>query len=140
MSIQHPLVADYMASHLFTLSPDADIHDAVNFLLENRISGAPVVHGGHLVGMLSEKDCLRLLTLGAEHAEAAGRVSDFMTTEVTTIRPDRNSSDGLLQVSSCSSPSEEFLWSTVACCWDKSVVVTCCGPLRKDSKTVVRPT
>ena len=90
MSIQHPLVADYMASHLFTLSPDADIHDAVNFLLENRISGAPVVHGGHLVGMLSEKDCLRLLTLGAEHAAAAGRVSDFMTTEVTTIRPDMN--------------------------------------------------
>ena len=90
MSVQHPTVADFMASHLFTLSPDADIHDAVNFLLENRISGAPVVEGGRLVGMLSEKDCLRLLTVGAEHSAANGRVCDFMTKEVTTIRPDMN--------------------------------------------------
>ncbi len=90
MALQHPSVADFMASHLFTLSPDADIHDAVNFLLENKISGAPVVEGGHLVGMLSEKDCLRLLTVGAEHSAADGRVSDFMTRDVTTIRPDMN--------------------------------------------------
>ena len=90
MVIQHPSVADFMASHLFTLSPDADIHDAVNFLLENKISGAPVVEGGRLVGMLSEKDCLRLLTVGAEHAAADGKVCDFMTREVTTIRPDMN--------------------------------------------------
>ncbi|MBA4151453.1 MAG: CBS domain-containing protein, partial [Acinetobacter sp.] len=51
-------VADYMATKLVTLTPDTSIDQAIRELLTHRISGAPVIEGGELVGMFSESDCL----------------------------------------------------------------------------------
>ena len=84
---EKPLVADFMATNLFTLSPETDIRDAVDFLLEHKISGAPVVDAeGTLVGVISEKDCLRLLATGDdEHERASGTVASFMTREPATL-------------------------------------------------------
>ncbi|MGB0592339.1 MAG: CBS domain-containing protein [Myxococcota bacterium] len=83
---EKPTVADYMATNLHTLTADADIRDAVDFLLEHRISGAPVIGGdGALVGVISEKDCLRLLAKGDDHQRASGTVADFMTREPATV-------------------------------------------------------
>jgi CBS domain-containing protein len=84
-----PTVREFMDRHVQTLSPDADIMEAVDFLLEKRVTGAPVANSkGELVGMLTEFDCLRLLTHGDERAEAPrGKVRDFMTSEVQTIPP-----------------------------------------------------
>ena len=81
-----PSVADYMATDLHTLSPELDIRSAVDFLLEKRISGAPVIDSaGKLVGVISEKDCLRLLAVGHDHERASGSVGDFMTREPATV-------------------------------------------------------
>jgi CBS domain-containing protein len=57
--------------------------------LEKRVTGALVADSkGKLVGILTEFDCLRLLTHGDERAEApSGKVRDFMTSEVQTIPP-----------------------------------------------------
>ena len=85
MTDKLPLVADYMATELHTLGPDTDIHYAVGFLIDNRISGAPVVDDGKLVGILSEKDCLRLLATGVDHTDPQGTVKDFMVSAVETI-------------------------------------------------------
>jgi len=85
MNLKLPKVAEYMTTNLHTLSPDGDIHQAVSFLLEHRISGAPVVADGKLVGMLSEKDCLRLLATGSDHSAPSGTVRDFMVSNVETI-------------------------------------------------------
>jgi CBS domain-containing protein len=84
-----PTVREFMDRHVQTLSPDADIMDAVDFLLEKRVTGALVADSkGKLVGILTEFDCLRLLTHGDERAEApSGKVRDFMTSEVQTIPP-----------------------------------------------------
>ena len=62
--IRLPVVRDYMVTRLHTLTPEVNIFDAVDMLVERRISGAPVVHEGHVIGMLTEKDCVRLLTKG----------------------------------------------------------------------------
>lgn len=84
-----PTVSEFMDRHVQTLSPDGDIIDAVDFLLEKRVTGAPVANSkGELVGILTEYDCLRLLTHGDAHAEAPrGKVQDFMTADVQTIPP-----------------------------------------------------
>jgi CBS domain-containing protein len=84
-----PTVREFMDRHVQTISPDADIMDAVDFLLEKRVTGALVADSkGKLVGILTEFDCLRLLTHGDERAEApSGKVRDFMTSEVQTIPP-----------------------------------------------------
>ena len=77
-----------MTTDLWTLSPEVDVYEAVDFLVKHGISGAPVVDDqGKLVGVLTEKDCLTLLAKGANNLPPSGRVEDFMTREVHTIPP-----------------------------------------------------
>lgn len=84
-----PIVAEFMDRHVETILPDAEIMDAVDFLLEKRVTGALVADkSGRLVGILTEYDCLRLLTHGDAQGEAPrGKVRDFMTADVKTIPP-----------------------------------------------------
>jgi len=86
-----PLVRDFMDKYVDTLSPETDIRDAVDFLLEKRITGVMVANAKkQLAGMLTEFDCLKLLTFGdAQHEAPYGKVKDFMTpaAEVQTIPP-----------------------------------------------------
>jgi CBS domain-containing protein len=90
MTIRHlPVVRDFMDKFVETLSPETDIREAVDFLLEKRITGVLVANGKkQLVGILTEYDCLRLLTMGdAQHDMPVGKVKDFMTSDVQTIPP-----------------------------------------------------
>ena len=84
-----PTVREFMDRHVQTISPDLDIMDAVDFLLEKRVTGAIVTDSkGKLVGILTEFDCLRLLTHGDARGEAPrGKVKEFMTAQVQTIPP-----------------------------------------------------
>lgn len=82
-----PTVREYMVTRLYTVAPEVHILDAVDMLVERRISGAPVVRDGHLVGMLSERDCLQFLTKGANDDVPTGTVGDYMATGVRTIPP-----------------------------------------------------
>lgn len=80
---------DYMTVKLVTFTPDMDIHHAIDALLKNRISGAPVLDDrGRLVGVLSKKDCLRIAFSASYHQERGGPVSEFMSREVETIDAD----------------------------------------------------
>ena len=79
-------VGDYMTRHLVTFRSDMDLFTAINRLLEHNISGAPVVDSqGHLIGLLSEGDCLRGILAGAYHEEVGGNVSAYMAREVETV-------------------------------------------------------
>ncbi|MBP7777251.1 MAG: CBS domain-containing protein [Acidobacteria bacterium] len=79
-------VADIMSTRLVTFSPEMNIHEAIRILLEERISGAPVVDAdGALVGMLSKKDCLRIVFSSRYHDDRGGPVRDFMSTPVETM-------------------------------------------------------
>jgi CBS domain-containing protein len=87
---QLPTVREFMDRYVDTISPETDIMDAVDFLLEKRVSGALVADSkGRLAGMLTEYDCLKLLTLGDDqrHDRPSGKVKDFMTADVQTIPP-----------------------------------------------------
>ena len=83
------LVRDFMVTRLVTLAPEMDIFAAIRLLVQNRISGAPVVDvDRHLLGILSEKDCLRVFSGGAFYQGAVGHVADYMTRKVLTIAAD----------------------------------------------------
>lgn len=83
-----PVVRDHMDRHVATLRPETDILDAIGFLLEKRVTGAPVVErSGRLVGMLTERDCLRLVAAGVEGNLPRGSVATFMTANPETIPP-----------------------------------------------------
>jgi CBS domain-containing protein len=81
-----PKVDDYMARTLYTFLPSDNIHSAVKTLLEKRISGAPVLdESGNLVGLLSKKDCLKVVYSASYHQDWGGRVDEFMRKEIETI-------------------------------------------------------
>ncbi len=86
MPLKSAKVRDYMSGKLITFKPDTDIMDAVKILVENRITGAPVVNNhGELVGMLSEFDCLKVVLEAGYNDHPGGPVSELMTQDVETV-------------------------------------------------------
>lgn len=93
-----PTAADIMTRKLIILSPEMDIYEAINILIKKGISGAPVVDGeGNLMGILSEYDCLKVVTAGAYEGFPEGKVADYMTCPATTIKPGANLFDVVAQ-------------------------------------------
>ncbi len=81
-------VRDYMATRLTLLTPDMEILQAVNLLVANDVSGAPVVDAsGRLVGMLTERDCMGVVLNAAYHSEHGDQVARFMVRDVETMSP-----------------------------------------------------
>ena len=80
-------------NHMTTFKPEQSIHEAIAIILDNRISGAPVLdEQRRLVGNLSEKDCLRIIVDQAIHNLPVKdkKVSDYMSTKVFTFSPTTN--------------------------------------------------
>ncbi|MGK7396855.1 MAG: CBS domain-containing protein [Candidatus Cyclobacteriaceae bacterium M3_2C_046] len=81
-------VINYMAKDLITFKPDQDINEVINTMIENEISGAPVLdEKGNLIGMITEKDCLRVIVDVAYHNQmlSNSKVADYMSTELKTV-------------------------------------------------------
>ena len=78
-----------MTANLVTLTPEMGVIEAVQVLVEKRISGAPVVdEHGNIIGILSQKDCLEVLINAAYCGEVGGEVSEYMSREVKTVDAD----------------------------------------------------
>lgn len=82
-----PPVSEYMTKKLITFKKQTDISEVINSLLENRISGAPVLNElGEVVGLIDDKDCLNVLfgnmynQLPTERATVADYMSNVMRT------------------------------------------------------------
>ncbi len=82
-------VKDYMSANVTTFTPEMDIEHAIDQLIERRISGAPVLDKtGDLVGMLTERDCMKIALTSSYYEEAAGKVSDYMQPSPRVIEAD----------------------------------------------------
>lgn len=81
-----PIVRDYMDKVVPTLAPETDILEAVDFLLAKHVTGAPVLNpAGSVIGILTEKDLLRLLATGMDSDKPRGTVREYMTHEVVSV-------------------------------------------------------
>ena len=103
-------VGDIMQTDWPTLAPDQTVEDVIKLFAESGISGAPVVEGEELVGILTEGDLIfqdadikapgfldilgGIIPLGnweeyrRETLKSAGvTVDELMTTDVTTVSP-----------------------------------------------------
>ncbi len=74
-------ISDVMTREVQTLTPDMEMIEAMQLLRKHRISGAPVVANGAMIGIISIDDLLRALGNGQLHAP----VREFMTTKLVTI-------------------------------------------------------
>ena len=94
--IQHQrvtTVGEFMTTSVIRVTSEMNIYQAIMFLVEHRISGAPVTNPDdrhELVGIISEKDCLLLLANGAYYGVPSGKVSDYMSRNVLTVDPARD--------------------------------------------------
>ncbi|UIJ44557.1 CBS domain-containing protein [Sphingomonas cannabina] len=70
-----------------SVSGDTPVSDVVALLAERRIGAVPVVDGGQVAGIFSERDVIH--ALAAEGAGALDRpVRERMTSPALTVRPD----------------------------------------------------
>ena len=77
---------DIMATDVVTIPFETTVGEAVDILLQNRISGMPVTEfGGILVGIISE---FALLTIAYDPETRHNYVRDHMTTEVISVEED----------------------------------------------------
>ena len=86
-------ITKYMATDLITFNPDQEIIEVINTMLDKSISGAPVLNDNReIVGIISEKDCLRVIIDSAYYNQpiSKGKVSDYMTRDITTISIDED--------------------------------------------------
>lgn len=84
-------IADYMTKHIMTVKPDIDALAAIKQLLDHKITCAPVLdESGKLVGMFSEKDCMKVVLDSTYNQGMSGKVEDFMSKEILSV--DANSS------------------------------------------------
>lgn len=80
---------DFMTTDLITLAPEADVLEAVQLLLQHRISGAPVVdRDGRYLGVFSEKCSMQVLLDAAYEQLPVRHVQAYMDSEAQTIGPD----------------------------------------------------
>jgi CBS domain-containing protein len=62
---------DVMSSRIISIAPEATVLQAIELMLDNRISGLPVIDGtGALVGILTEGDFMRRTEMGTERKPA----------------------------------------------------------------------
>ncbi len=92
-----PTAKQYMTTDLITLEKEMNVYYAIGILLNNNISGAPVIDKNKkLIGILSEKDCLEVFAESAQTDIALpgaislgrGTVEQFMTKSISTIKAD----------------------------------------------------
>lgn len=84
-------VRDHMSRKVQSVDLNLDILAATRFLVANGISGAPVLdEHGRLVGILTERDCMRVALHSGYHDTPYGLVRDYMTPNPDSVTPEQN--------------------------------------------------
>ncbi len=79
-------VADFMDRQFSTFRPDTPMHKAIDTLLDKGLIGATVVDdNGRLLGILSEKDCLKILLQDVFDLAPDATVANYMHPAEQTV-------------------------------------------------------
>lgn len=100
--VQYETIEKYMVplTDIITFKPDQSIQEVISVIINKKIAGAPVLDDQHhLVGIISEKDCLRLIVDQAYYNMPAEtrKVSDYMTPNVRTLSSKTNVVDAAIE-------------------------------------------
>jgi len=81
-----PTARELMEKIPTAFSPGMSLVDAIETLAEMHVSAAPVVDDNDcFLGMLTDKDCLRIVSVSAFHRPRGGRVADFLSTVTQAV-------------------------------------------------------
>ena len=84
-------VRDYMSRQPLTVRPDDEIMHVVYQLTQHDVSGVVVVDDDDaVVGILTERDCIRMAVAAGYHDQLGGTVAEYMTAPVHSVAADDN--------------------------------------------------
>ncbi len=87
--VEVPTVRKYMKSAKKTLKATDNMLEAMRVLIGNHFPAIPVIDDDRrIVGLLSEKDCLRTICRWANEQIAGGTVGEYMSSAEHTVVPD----------------------------------------------------
>ena len=72
--------------HVWSLEPDATVSDAVSIFGQKEIGAVLICEGSSLVGLLTERDCVRNL-LFQDRATLSSPVRSVMRTDIIAVTP-----------------------------------------------------
>jgi CBS domain-containing protein len=73
------------SSEVWSVAPDASVYDALKLMGEKNVGALPVVEGGKLVGVISERDYARKVVLQGK-SSLQTPVSEIMTPRVFSVQ------------------------------------------------------
>jgi CBS domain-containing protein len=82
----HRLSSVVRRQPILAASPDSSVREVALTMTQNRIGAIPILEGGRLVGIFSERDLMTRVVV-PERDPATTRVSEVMTTDVVTAAP-----------------------------------------------------
>jgi len=90
--LQSVNLRDYMLTHPVKVKADANILDAMQVIIDNKVSGLCVVDdANNLVGILSELDCLRAILSATYNKTGIGEVREHMASDnLVVAHPDED--------------------------------------------------
>lgn len=80
------IIADRASDEIVSCEVSTPVSEAITILAERRIGAMPVMRGGSVVGIISERDIIyRLASAGAQCLD--GPIEAIMTSPVITVEP-----------------------------------------------------
>jgi CBS domain-containing protein len=94
MTIAYPIssVLHQKTSALWTVTPETTVFDAIKLMAEKNIGALPVLAGGRLAGIFTERDYTRKVALLGKTSKET-RVREVIAAELTTVSPDDSVED-----------------------------------------------
>jgi CBS domain-containing protein len=87
-------ILHHKGADVWTISPQATVFEAIQLLARKNIGALPVVEGGRLIGIFSERDYTRKVALEGKTSQAT-RVHEIISTNVATISPEDSVEDAM---------------------------------------------
>jgi CBS domain-containing protein len=94
MKTNYPIssILHQKSSALWHIAPEATVFDAIRLMAEKNIGALPVLAGGRLVGVFTERDYTRKVALMGKTSRET-RVREVIAREILTVAPDDSVED-----------------------------------------------
>ncbi len=73
---------------VYGIPPEATVYEALKAMADYNTGALLVMNGDDMVGILSERDCVRKVDLAGKHAQET-KVNEIMTSDVITVNCDQ---------------------------------------------------
>ncbi|MFO1484651.1 MAG: CBS domain-containing protein [Verrucomicrobiaceae bacterium] len=83
---------EHKGRDLWTIAPDVTVFEAIKLMSEKNVGALPVVDGGRLIGIISERDYMSKVAIKGKSSKETP-VRDIMTQNVVTVSPDQSVSE-----------------------------------------------